>query len=76
MAEEACQFFAESHQINVTVLRLFNVYGPEQSTILLSTIINQIESDGIIKVEDLERQKGTSYTLRMYIKSNYQIYKI
>ena len=48
MAEEACQFFAESHQINVTVLRLFNVYGPEQSSnFIIPTIINQIESDGM-----------------------------
>jgi len=73
MAEEACQFFAESHQINVTVLRLFNVYGPEQSSnFIIPTIINQIESDGIVKVEDLEPKRDFVYikdVVRAIIKS-------
>lgn len=62
MAEEACQFYAESHQIDVTVLRLFNVYGAKQSSnFIIPSIINQIDSNKIIKVADLEPKRDYIY---------------
>tara|TARA_Y100000816_G_C26056048_1_gene554168 strand:+ start:406 stop:1248 length:843 start_codon:yes stop_codon:yes gene_type:complete len=73
MAEEACQFFAKSHQIDVTVLRLFNVYGPDQSTnFIIPSIINQIDSNAIVKVADLEPKRDYVYikdVVRAIVKS-------
>ena len=62
MAEETCQFFSESYDMNVIVLRLFNVYGPGQSiNFLIPSIINQINSNDSIHVDDLEPKRDYIY---------------
>lgn len=62
MAEEACQFFAESYNINVTVLRVFNVYGAGQpDNFIIPSIIRQITTDDRICVADLEPKRDYIY---------------
>ncbi len=62
MAEEACQFFAKSDKVDVTVLRLFNVFGYNQpKNFIIPSIINQIDSNKAIKVSDLEPKRDYVY---------------
>lgn len=58
LAEEACAFYAKHFNIGVTILRPFNVYGPEQqSDFLIPYIIRQALSSNVIKVKDLEPKR-------------------
>jgi len=58
LAEEACQFYSDSFGIDVTILRPFNVYGPDQSSIfLIPSIIRQVLAGTEIKVQDLEPRR-------------------
>lgn len=42
-AEEACRFFARTFGVRVSMLRLFNAYGPGQgSSFLIPTIVRQV----------------------------------
>jgi nucleoside-diphosphate-sugar epimerase len=62
LAEEACKFYAESFNLNITILRPFNVYGPAQPKhFLIPTIIEQIKSNSSIKVMDLEPKRDYIY---------------
>lgn len=48
LAEQCCEFFAKSSSINVTVLRLFNVFGfGQRGEFLIPSLIRQLESDQI-----------------------------
>jgi GDP-4-dehydro-6-deoxy-D-mannose reductase len=58
LSEEACKFYSEHLGINVTVLRVFNVYGPGQpGNFLIPLIINQIKEGKFIRVKDLEPKR-------------------
>jgi len=54
-AEEACRFFAKTFGVKVSILRLFNAYGPGQAkTFLIPTIAQQVvDSSEAIVVADL-----------------------
>lgn len=46
MAEELCEFFCEYFNMNITTLRLFNVYGPGQNNrFLVPSVIEQVLDD-------------------------------
>jgi len=48
MAEEICEEYAHSSEMEVFILRTFNVYGPHQSeTMLIPTILNQLQQPQI-----------------------------
>jgi nucleoside-diphosphate-sugar epimerase len=58
LAEQVCEFFAEHDKMDVSVLRLFNVYGPGQrQDFLIPTLLSQILSGSEIKVMDLEPRR-------------------
>ena len=62
LTEEACEFFADRFHINVTILRLFNVYGPGQaSTFLVPTILDQVKAGREVHVKDLEPRRDYVY---------------
>jgi nucleoside-diphosphate-sugar epimerase len=62
LAEEACEFFATRFGINVTILRLFNIYGPGQSDpFLIPTIVNQLKAGREVHVRDLEPRRDYVY---------------
>jgi len=64
MGEEVCAFYAKNYGVNVTVLRLFNVYGVFQSEdFIISKIVKQsLDSDSkFIKVDNIEPKRDYVY---------------
>jgi nucleoside-diphosphate-sugar epimerase len=64
MAEEACRFYERSFNLPVTILRIFNVFGPEQSDrFLLPHIIRQLIDPNCfeILVKDLNPRRDYVY---------------
>ncbi|WP_419177010.1 NAD-dependent epimerase/dehydratase family protein [Desulfosediminicola sp.] len=62
LAEDVCRFYAENFGVKVTILRPFNVFGPGQSGhFLIPSIIDQINSDTVITVQDLEPKRDYVY---------------
>lgn len=58
LAEELCQFYAASFGVGVSVLRLFNVYGPGQrEPFLIPYLQRQIEEGREVRVKDLEPRR-------------------
>ncbi len=63
LAEEICEFFGKYFDMDITVLRLFNVYGAGQNVrFLIPLIISQVlgEND-MITVQDLEPKRDYVY---------------
>jgi nucleoside-diphosphate-sugar epimerase len=62
LAEEACQFYAKSFGVPVTILRPFNVYGTGQSDqFLIPSLISQVSKKNEIFVKDLEPKRDYLY---------------
>ena len=62
LAEDVCQFFSRNFNIDITIFRPFNVYGPYQSRdFLIPSIIRQIKNNEPIKVKDLEPKRDYIY---------------
>lgn len=62
LAEEAAQFYSKSFDINVTILRPFNVYGPGQGEkFLIPSIVRQVKRSREIRVKDLEPRRDYLY---------------
>ncbi len=63
MAEELCRFFCKYFGMNITILRLFNVFGPKQKeNFLIPLIIKQVlNKDNTITVQDLEPKRDYIY---------------
>jgi GDP-4-dehydro-6-deoxy-D-mannose reductase len=58
MAEDACRFYAERYDVPVTILRLFNVYGPGQrDDFLVPLIIRQVLGGKEVRVKDLRPKR-------------------
>jgi GDP-4-dehydro-6-deoxy-D-mannose reductase len=58
LAEETCQFYAESFGVNVTVLRVFNIYGAGQGDkFLIPSIVRQVLAGTEIQVKDLSPKR-------------------
>ena len=62
LAEDACRFYADAFGVRVTVLRPFNVFGPDQAKhFLIPTIIDQAAAGNVIHVKDLEPKRDYVY---------------
>lgn len=62
VSEEICKFYHEHFNLNIIILRPFNVYGPNQgSNFLIPTIINQIQNQEKIIVKDLFPKRDYVY---------------
>lgn len=62
MAEELCAFYAEYREVPVTILRVFNVYGPGQrAEFLIPEIIRQVRAGREIRVKDLSPKRDYIY---------------
>jgi len=58
MGEEACRFYSSTFGVQTTILRLFNIYGPGQSSrFLIPHIVKQVIEDPDIRVMDLEPRR-------------------
>lgn len=54
LAEQICHFYAEYHNLNITIIRPFNVYGPGQKGhFLIPKIIDLIKKNETIELLDL-----------------------
>lgn len=64
LAEDASRFYAEAFGVDVTLLRLFNVYGPGQGgKFLIPYILQQVKGGVSIRVKDLEPKRDYVYVL-------------
>jgi GDP-4-dehydro-6-deoxy-D-mannose reductase len=62
LAEEVCEFYTSHFNVDVTILRAFNVYGPGQSSdFLIPFIIQQAIEGKKIIVKDLEPKRDYIY---------------
>lgn len=62
LAEELCAFYAEYREVPVTILRVFNVYGPGQrEEFLIPEIIRQVRTGREIRVKDLSPKRDYIY---------------
>jgi UDP-glucose 4-epimerase len=61
LGEDLCKAFNEDYDLKCTILRLFNVYGPEQSdTFLIPLILKQV-AGGRIELMDPEPKRDFLY---------------
>ena len=62
LAEEACEFYASAHDLPVTTIRPFNVYGIGQGmNFLIPSIIHQALNESQIVVKDLQPKRDYVY---------------
>lgn len=63
MAEELCEFFCKYFDMDISILRLFNVYGPgQQERFLIPFIIKQaLSEEESITVQDVEPKRDYIY---------------
>jgi GDP-4-dehydro-6-deoxy-D-mannose reductase len=62
LAEDTCRFYAESFDIDVTVLRVFNIYGGGQGDkFLVPLIVRQVLAGSEVRVKDLEPRRDFLY---------------
>lgn len=62
LAEQICQFYATYHDVDVTVIRPFNIYGVGQKEhFLIPRIMNQVKSNKTIHVMDLAPRRDYVY---------------
>lgn len=62
LAEEACQFYSDKFDVNIVILRPFNVYGPGQPLdFLIPSIIQQVIIGGDVRVKDIEPKRDYVY---------------
>ena len=49
MGEELCEAYARNHGLNITILRLFNIYGPQQTgNFLIPQILRQLSCEEVV----------------------------
>lgn len=61
-AEQACEFYAAQHDMGITVLRPFNIFGPGQKPhFLIPQILSQVKKRQTIRVNDLTPRRDYIY---------------
>lgn len=62
LAEELCRFYSEYYNVQITIVRPFNIYGKNQKThFLIPHILNQVLNDSGIIVKDLHPKRDYIY---------------
>jgi GDP-4-dehydro-6-deoxy-D-mannose reductase len=62
LAEDVARFFSDRFGLHVSVLRLFNVYGPGQGEkFIVPSVIRQVRSGSSVQVKDLEPRRDYVY---------------
>lgn len=58
LSEQVCEFYAKHFDINIVVIRGFNIYGPDQSQdFLIPRIVDQVLNGQEIVVEDVKPKR-------------------
>ncbi len=61
MAEDLCQWIGKSHQLPITIMRLFNVYGPRETNAhIIPEILGQLKKGNVLRL-------GNTKPVRDYI---------
>ncbi len=61
MAEDLCQWVGKSHQLPITIMRLFNVYGPRETNAhIIPEILGQLKKGNVLRL-------GNTKPVRDYI---------
>ena len=61
IAENICKYYSESFDMNIAILRVFNLYGPGQKTdLVIPTIVSQMNKD-FINLENLDNKRDFVY---------------
>jgi len=62
LAEEACRFYSESFNVDVTILRVFNIYGGGHGDkFLIPLIVRQVLEGNAVHVKDLAPRRDFLY---------------
>ncbi len=62
LSEKACEFYSKSENIDVIVIRPFNIFGPGQvDGYLIQSVISQIIHGDLVKVKDLIPKRDYVY---------------
>jgi GDP-4-dehydro-6-deoxy-D-mannose reductase len=62
MAEQLCSFYSTFHNLNITVIRPFNIYGPGQPKhFLIPKIVNMVRKKVQIELFDLSPKRDYIY---------------
>lgn len=62
LAEDLCRFYAETFDVNVSIFRVFNIYGPNQGDkFLVPTIVNSVRQRSTVRVKDLAPKRDFLY---------------
>jgi len=62
LAEETCQFYSDCYGLDITILRVFNIYGGGQDDkFLIPSIVRQVQQGAEINVKDLEPKRDFLY---------------
>ena len=84
-AENACEFYSKYFNLDITILRPFNIYGPGQSkNFLIPTIVNQINISNEITIQDGMPKRDYLYiddliyaiSIVIQQKFNYEIFNL
>ncbi len=84
-AEKLCQAYSKSYGLNISVLRLFSIYGPKNAEYKVeSRIIRQLLSNSMIKIGNLSPKRDFIYiddvtkAFQIVIKNlkNFNIYNV
>ena len=85
LSEQLCEFYSTYHSVTVISLRLFNVYGPRQSSnFLIAKIIHELNEFRAVRLLDLAPKRdyvyvddvANAFVRAMHIDSGYHIFNI
>lgn len=85
LAEQLCSFYALAYNLNISVIRPFNVYGPgQEGKFLIPSIIRQAIHEKEIKVKDLSPKRDYVFIddlidamiASMFKKKEYAVYNV
>lgn len=76
LAEEMCRFYIDNYNLDITIIRPFNIYGYFQNeNFLIPHIIKQVNENEIIRVKDLEPKRDYIFVddvVEFLIKASYK----
>ncbi|MCU0353265.1 MAG: NAD-dependent epimerase/dehydratase family protein [Cytophagales bacterium] len=63
MAEDVCLLFAKSHRLPVSILRLFNVFGPRETNAhIIPEIIEQLRQGDVLRLGNIKPVRDYVFT--------------
>lgn len=57
LAEELCRFYSDQYHVSILSLRCFNIYGPGNSTSIISSMVRELKQSNQISISDPELKR-------------------